>query len=56
METMKTKGTATTRFLGAIDLTIEGLVSQPLKGRLRRFRSRDLKISARGAWMISRTT
>ena len=34
---------AATRFLEAIDLTIEGLVLQPLKGRLRKFRGRDLK-------------
>jgi len=30
-------------FLKAIDSTIEGLVLQPLKGTLRRFRGRDLK-------------
>ena len=29
---------AATRFLEAIDLTIEGLALQPLKGRLRKFR------------------
>jgi toxin ParE1/3/4 len=34
---------AALRFLGAIDRTIEGLVIHPLKGRRRRFRSRDLK-------------
>lgn len=30
-------------FLEAIDLTIEGLALHPLKGRLRKFRGRDLK-------------
>jgi hypothetical protein len=34
---------AAARFLEAIDLTIEGLALQPLKGRLRKFRGRDLK-------------
>jgi len=34
---------AAIRFLEAIDLTIEGLVLQPLKGRMRKFRGRDLK-------------
>jgi toxin ParE1/3/4 len=34
---------AAARFLEAIDLTIEGLARQPLKGRLRKFRGRDLK-------------
>lgn len=34
---------AARRFLEAIDLTVEGLVLQPLKGRLRRFRGRDLR-------------
>lgn len=33
---------AATRFLEAIDHTIEGLGLQPLKGRLRKFRGRDL--------------
>jgi toxin ParE1/3/4 len=31
------------RFLAAIDRTIEGLAVQPLKGRPRKFRGRDLK-------------
>jgi toxin ParE1/3/4 len=31
------------RFLAAIDRTVEGLALQPLKGRLRRFRGRDLR-------------
>lgn len=31
------------RFLKAIDHTVEGLAHQPMKGRLRRFRGRDLK-------------
>jgi toxin ParE1/3/4 len=31
------------RFLEAIDETIGGLVLQPLKGRLRKFRGQDLK-------------
>jgi toxin ParE1/3/4 len=31
------------RFLAAIDRTIEGLALQPLKGRLRKFRGRELK-------------
>ena len=30
-------------FLEAIDRTIEGLAEHPLKGRLRRFRGKDLK-------------
>jgi toxin ParE1/3/4 len=30
-------------FLKAVDQTVEGLALQPLKGRLRRFRGRDLK-------------
>jgi toxin ParE1/3/4 len=30
-------------FLAAIDCTIENLALQPLKGRLRKFRGRDLK-------------
>ena len=34
---------AATRFLKAIDETIDGLALQPLKGRLRKFRGRDLK-------------
>lgn len=34
---------AAIRFLTAIDLTIEGLALQPLKGRLRKFRGTDLK-------------
>lgn len=34
---------AATRFLEAIDLTIAGLALQPLKGRLRKFRGKDLK-------------
>lgn len=34
---------AALRFLEAIDSTVEGLSLQPLKGRLRRFRGRDLK-------------
>jgi toxin ParE1/3/4 len=34
---------AALRFLEAIDLTIEGLARQPLKGRLRKFRGRGLK-------------
>jgi toxin ParE1/3/4 len=33
---------AATRFLASIDLTIDGLVRQPLKGRLRKCRGRDL--------------
>jgi toxin ParE1/3/4 len=33
---------AAVRFLAAIDHTIEGLALQPLKGRLRKFRGRDL--------------
>src|SRR5262245_6491480 len=32
-----------TRFLVAIDRTIDGLALQPFKGRLRRFRGRDLR-------------
>jgi len=35
---------AARRFLDAIDSTVEGLALQPLKGRLRRFGGRDLKI------------
>ena len=31
------------RFLDAIDETVEALASQPLVGRLRRFRGKDLK-------------
>ena len=31
------------RFLAAIDRTVEGLAQQPMKGRLRRFRGRDLR-------------
>ena len=34
---------AAIRFLAAIDQTVEGLAEQPMKGRLRRFRGRDLK-------------
>jgi toxin ParE1/3/4 len=34
---------AALRFLKAIDGTVESLASQPLKGRLRKFRGRDLK-------------
>lgn len=34
---------AATRFLQAIDLTIEGLALHPLKGRLRKLRGRDLR-------------
>lgn len=34
---------AAIRFLTAIDQTVEGLSGQPMKGRLRRFRGRDLK-------------
>jgi toxin ParE1/3/4 len=34
---------AAIRFLDAIDLTIDGLALQPLKGRLRNFRGKDLK-------------
>lgn len=34
---------AAVRFLAAIDRTVEGLSVQPMKGRLRRFRGRDLK-------------
>ncbi|MEY2465791.1 MAG: toxin ParE1/3/4 [Verrucomicrobiota bacterium] len=34
---------AALRFLEAIDRTVEGLASQPLKGRARKFRGRDLK-------------
>jgi toxin ParE1/3/4 len=34
---------AAVRFLQAIDDTIESLALQPLKGRLRKFRGRDLK-------------
>lgn len=31
------------RFLDAVDATIEGLAVQPLKGRQRKFRAKDLK-------------
>jgi toxin ParE1/3/4 len=31
------------RFLDAIDRTVENLALQPLKGRLRKFRAKDLK-------------
>jgi toxin ParE1/3/4 len=34
---------AAQRFLEAIDDTVENLAVQPLKGRLRKFRGRDLK-------------
>ena len=34
---------AARRFLQAIDGTVESLARQPLKGRLRKFRGRDLK-------------
>jgi toxin ParE1/3/4 len=34
---------AAVRFLEAIDQTVEGLALQPFKGRLRKFRGRDLK-------------
>jgi toxin ParE1/3/4 len=34
---------AALRFLEAIDGTVENLARQPLKGRLRKFRGRDLK-------------
>ena len=34
---------AARRFLVAIDSTVENLAGQPLKGRLRKFRGRDLK-------------
>lgn len=34
---------AAVRFLKAIDQTVAGLALQPLKGRLRRFRGKDLK-------------
>jgi toxin ParE1/3/4 len=34
---------AAKRFLQAIDGTVEKLASQPLKGRLRKFRARELK-------------
>ena len=34
---------AAERFLKAVDQTVEALALQPLKGRLRRFRGRDLK-------------
>ena len=34
---------AALRFLQAIDCTIENLALQPLKGRLRKFRGKDLK-------------
>lgn len=34
---------AALRFLQAIDRTVEGLALLPFKGRLRRFRGRDLK-------------
>ena len=31
------------RFLAAIDSTVEGLAQHPMKGRLRRFKGRDLR-------------
>jgi toxin ParE1/3/4 len=34
---------AALHFLEAVDRTVEGLASQPLKGRMRKFRGRDLK-------------
>ena len=34
---------AASRFLAAIDRTVEGLALQPLKGRLRKFHGKDLK-------------
>lgn len=34
---------AARRFLAAVDQTIEGLSLQPLKGRLRKFRGKDLR-------------
>lgn len=34
---------AARRFMAAIDRTIDGLILQPLKGRLRKFRGRDLR-------------
>jgi toxin ParE1/3/4 len=34
---------AAIRFLAAIDRTVENLARQPLKGRLRKFRGRDLR-------------
>lgn len=34
---------AARRFLAAIDQTVEGLALHPLKGRMRKFRGRDLK-------------
>jgi plasmid stabilization system protein ParE len=34
---------AAVRFLKSVDQTVEGLAFQPLKGRLRRFRGKDLK-------------
>ena len=34
---------AALRFLKAIDRTVDGLALQPLKGRLRKFRGKDLK-------------
>jgi toxin ParE1/3/4 len=34
---------AAIRFLAAIDQTVERLAEHPMKGRLRRFRGRDLK-------------
>ena len=34
---------AAARFLAAIDGTVEKLAQQPLKGRLRKFRGKDLK-------------
>jgi len=34
---------AALRFLEAIDFTVESLALQPLKGRLRKFRGRELK-------------
>ena len=37
------EGGVALRFLAAIDRTVEGLAQQPMKGRLRRFRGRDLR-------------
>lgn len=34
---------AALHFLAAIDRTVEGLAQQPMKGRARRFRGRDLR-------------
>jgi toxin ParE1/3/4 len=39
----ETSPEAALRFLEAIDCTVENLALQPLKGRLRKFRGRDLK-------------